>query len=125
MPGGRRPGAGRKSGDAWAGKAPRDPAVRDMARERVREVLTTAQDPVAVLVEIANDKGHDVQVRVQAASAAAPYIFPRLSASVVATAPMASKDDHAGLIERIMGKLAAKAPPAVTLEHDAVAAGAD
>jgi hypothetical protein len=104
MPGGKRPGAGRKPGDAWHGKMPRERSVREMARSRVREVLTTANDPLAVLIEIANDREVDVQVRVQAAIGAAPFMFPRLSASVVATAPMNAKDDTAGLIERLMTK---------------------
>jgi hypothetical protein len=83
---------------------PRERSVREMARSRVREVLTTANDPLAVLIEIANDREVDVQVRVQAAIGAAPFMFPRLSASVVATAPMNAKDDTAGLIERLMTK---------------------
>lgn len=113
MRGGRRPGAGRKAGEAWK---PCKPApVRDMARARVREVLTTAQDPIAVLVEIANDRTVDVQVRVQAATSAAPFIFPRLSAAVVASAAPIDKEDNKHLIDRIMGRLERMQPSVV--EH--------
>jgi hypothetical protein len=82
-------------------------------------------DPLAVLVEIASDKENDVQVRVQAASAAAPYMFPRLSASVVATAPAAAKDHTAGLVERLMDRFARLAPPVQTIEGECAPAGGD
>ena len=119
MPGGKRPGAGRKPGADWRGKHPRPDSVRELARSRVKEVLKTEKDPIAVLVEIANNPANDVQVRVQAASAAAPFIFPRLSASVVAAAPAPTgKDDHQHLIERIMGKIARRAPP---IDHQPLA----
>ncbi len=123
MPGGKRAGAGRKPGAAWQGKNPREPALRDMAKSRVREVLTTAQDPLAVLVEIANDRAVDVQVRVQAATAAAPFMFPRLSATVVATAPLSARDDNAGLVERLMQRFARIGQ--ATIEGQAVAVGAE
>lgn len=118
--GGKRPGAGRKPGKAWDGVTPRPPDIRTMARSRVREILTTAQDPLAVLVEIANDAEVDVQVRVQAATAAAPFMFPRLSAMVVATAPATAKDETAGLVERLMQRFARLAPPVRTIEAEPV-----
>lgn len=110
--GGKRPGAGRKPGDAWHGKPARPKAIRDMAKARVREVLASSKDPLAVLIEIANDPGVDVQVRVQAATSCAPYMFPRLSATVVATAPMSARDDTAHVIERLMQRFARVALPA-------------
>ena len=114
--GGKRPGAGRKPGDAWHTRKP--PPVRDMARQRVREVLTTAQDPLSVLVEIAADQDQDVQLRVQAATAACPFMFPRLSAAVVATAPATARDDTAGLVERLMHRFARLAPPTLTIDAE-------
>ncbi len=110
--GGKREGAGRKPGAAWKGKKPRPQPLRDMARSRVREVLATSKDPLAVLIEIANDPGVDVQVRVQAATSCAPYMFPRLSATVVATAPISARDDTAQLVERLMHRFTRLAPPA-------------
>ena len=123
--GGKRPGAGRKPGAAWAGSNPRPKPIRDMANARVREVLTTANDPLAVLVEIANDHGVDVQVRVQAATAAAPFMFPRLSAAVVATAPMNAKDGTAHLVENLMRKFERLAAPVQTIDAEPVPAGGD
>ena len=123
--GGKRPGSGRKSGDAWHGRVPRPKPIREMAQARVREVLTTAQDPLAVLVEIANDTSVDAQVRVTAATAAAPFMFPRLSAAVVATAPATARDDTAGLVERLMQRFAKLAPPVPTIEGELAAVGAD
>lgn len=114
--GGARVGAGRKGGAAWSGKKPR--CIRDMASSRVRQVLDTANDPLAILVEIANDEEVDVALRVQAASAAAPYMFPRLSASVVATAPATARDDTAGLVDRLMNRFARLAPPVPTIEGE-------
>lgn len=122
--GGARPGAGRKPGAEWHGKAPRPRSIRDMANSRVREVLTTANDPLAVLVDIANDPAVEVQIRVQAASAAAPYMFPRLSATVVASAPLTARDNTAGLIERLMQRFSRMAAPP-TIEVEPIAADAD
>ena len=121
--GGKRPGAGRKPGAAWHTKKPAP--IRDMASARVREVLTTAQDPLSVLVEIAADRELDVQLRVQAATAACPFMFPRLSASVVATAPATARDDTAGLVDRLMHRFARLAPPMVTIDAEAQPAGGD
>jgi hypothetical protein len=90
--------------------------MRNLAKSRVREVLTTAQDPLAVLVEIAGDAENDVQVRVQAATAACPFIFPRLSAAVVANAPAPNQHDTATLVDRILGKIGRMAAPEV-IEH--------
>jgi hypothetical protein len=117
--GGKRPGAGRKPGAAWKGKNPRPEAVRAMAKKRVQEVLTSAKDPLSVLVEIAADEGRDVQLRVQAATAACPFMFPRLSAAVVATAPAAARDDTANLVERLMQRFNRLAPPPVTIDAQA------
>ena len=114
MAGGKRAGAGRKPGAAWHSKKPAP--IRDMAKARVREVLTTAQDPLSVLVEIAADPEQDVQLRVQAATAACPFMFPRLSAAVVATAPATARDDTAGLVERLMQRFARLAPPPAIIE---------
>jgi hypothetical protein len=115
--GGKREGAGRKSGAGW--QSPKPAAIRALASNRVREVLTTATDPLSVLVEIAADPGQDTQLRVQAATAACPFMFPRLSASVVATAPASARDDTAGLVDRLMHRFAKLAPPTQTIEGEA------
>ncbi len=122
MPGGKRPGAGRKSGAAWAGANPRPAPLRDMARTRVREVLTTAQDPLSVLCELASDAGQDVQLRVQAATAACPYLYPRLSQSVVATFSANSKEPAAAIVDRLLNRLERMVPAVATVEAEPVAA---
>lgn len=93
--------------------------MRDLASARVREILTTATDPLAVLVEIAGNPEAEAPLRVQAATAACPYLYPRLSAAVVATVPGDSKvHDSAALVDRIMGKLARMVP--LTIESTAI-----
>ena len=81
-------------------------------------MLTTHNDPIAVLVEIANDPDVDVQVRVSAAIGAAPFMFPRLSAAVVATAPLGSKDTTAAIIERLTRKFARLVQPSPLIEAE-------
>lgn len=90
----------------------------------MREVLVTKNDPLAVLIEIANDPEIDVQVRVQAATSAAPYMFPRLSATVVAHAPVNAKEDTARLIERLSQRFAklVTQPPTIEITSTEVAA---
>jgi hypothetical protein len=78
-----------------------------------------------VLVEIANDQAVDVQLRITAATAAAPFMFPRLSAAVVATAPMSAKDDTAGLIERLSARFARLTVSAPTIDAQAVTVDAE
>lgn len=125
MPGGKRFGAGRKPGEAWKGVAPRPKALRDLAKSRVREVLNTKNEPIAVLVDIANDTAVDVQIRVQAAIGAAPFMFPRLSASVVASAPATARDDSAHLVDRLMQRFARLAPPVQTIDAENLSDAAD
>jgi hypothetical protein len=123
MRGGSRPGSGRKAGDAWATTKPKP--IRDMANSRVREVLATKLDPLAVLVDISNDPENDVQVRVAAASAAAPYLFPRLSMSVVGTASVTAKEDGAHLVQKLMDRIARLAQAPQTIEAALVSDAAD
>lgn len=107
--GGARPGAGRKAGACWKSSKPEP--MGDLAKSRVREILTTAADPLAVLVEIAGDVKAGLPLRVQAATAACPYLYPRLSAAVVATVPAGDQNhDSAALVDRIMGRIARMVP---------------
>jgi hypothetical protein len=60
-----------------------------------------------------------VQVRVQAATAAAPYCYPRLSMAVVADAtPRHERTDASELLERLNARLAGLAPPSRTIEAE-------
>ena len=88
-----------------------------MAKARVREVLTTAQDPLAVLVELAANNEVDPQLRVQAATAACPFIYPRLSAAVVANLAAPDKGDPARLVDELLQRIAKRVPAMPTIEH--------
>lgn len=115
--GGRRAGAGRKSGDAWASKAPEP--VRALARAKVQEILTSERDPLDVLVRLAFDEEQDPTLRVQAAAAAMPYLRPRLSAMVAMNVPAggAGQVDAQQLLQCLNERLARLAPP-VTLDAE-------
>jgi hypothetical protein len=98
-----------------------------MAKARVREVLTTAQDPLAVLVEMAADTANDPQLRVQAANAACPYIYPRLSAAVVANVSDPAVNDPARLVDQVLQRIARLAPASATttIDHPPIMAAAE
>ncbi len=87
-------------------------------RHRAGRVCFYPQCPAAaVMLNRACDREVDVQIRVTAASAAAPYMFPRLSASIVATAPATSRDETSGLVDRLMRRFDLMAPkPTVTVD---------
>ena len=118
--GGKRPGAGRKAGAAWHSARP--PALRAVARSNVADILQNHPDPLLGLLEIAEDRSIDPDVRVRAYVGAMPFIRPRLSMSVSAdvTPDKAEKVDKAQLLDRMMEQLnrlqASKEPPALTLE---------
>ena len=126
--GGKRAGAGRKPGPAWAGgggaaAVPRAATTRAKGRSLVRDLLAGEQrDPLTVLVALANDPAEPSHLRAQCAAWAAPFMFPRLSASVVATAPLTAKDDTAALVSRIYERFQriAETVPA-TIDGQAVA----
>src|SRR3954471_17838561 len=80
--GGRRAGAGRPAGSGWR------PAVAEMrvaAAEQLVSVVGTESDPLRIVLEIAADPATDVQTRLGACSIALPYLYPRLSATTVAS----------------------------------------
>ena len=114
--GGKRAGAGRKPGGAGRGNYARPEALRNLAKRTVQEIVTTANDPLKILVELAGNPSVDTALRVQAASAAAPYIHPRLSASVVATASTTNAKDARALTDDIMARLDRMAPLAATID---------
>ena len=118
--GGKRPGAGRKAGEAWHSARP--PAIRSVARANVLDLLQNHQDPLLGLLEIAEDRDVDPDVRVRAYIGAMPFIRPRLSMSVSAdvTPDKSEKVDKAQLLGRMLDQLdrlqASKEPPQLTVE---------
>lgn len=110
--GGKRPGTGRKAGAAWAGKVtPGVTSMREEARIRVRHVLAESKDPLTVLCEMAADETRPDSLRLEAAQAACPYMFPRLSAAMVATAPVSARDETGAIVQRLLDRFSRLAPP--------------
>ena len=117
--GGKRAGAGRKAGSDWHSKRP--PAIRTVARANVLELLQNHQDPLLGLLEIAENRDLDPDVRVKAYIGAMPFVRPRLSMSVSAdvTPDKVEKVDKAQLLERMLeqlDRLQASKPAKVTVE---------
>ena len=86
--GGRRPGAGKPKG-AFSNEAKKLGATRDlreMATMWSTEVLGTSKDPLGLLLSIAADAKQPTPIRMNPATVALPYLYPRLSAALVETA---------------------------------------
>ena len=116
--GGKRAGAGRKAGAAWASGKPKP--ARRLARTNLVQVMEGGRDPLLGLLEIAEDRDVDVDVRVRAYAAALPFCRPRLSMQVVAD--VSPKDGRSEvsqeqLVERLSRMIARLAPP---VQHDPV-----
>ena len=110
--GGKRPGAGRKPGKASA------PAREKLANARtvVRSIMDEDRNPLTRLLEIAYDPAAPLELQFQAAHALAPFCAPRLSAAVVAAVPAGASNDHAVIIDRILGKIARREQSVATIE---------
>jgi hypothetical protein len=122
--GGKRVGAGRKPGEAWAGKKKgvHRIGVRPAARVAIRRIIEGDVNPVQILLGIASDEGNSVDIRVAAAAHACPYCFPRLSSAVVNANHVVTKVDARELIDRLaerIGRLAPPAPPIIDQTIDA------
>jgi hypothetical protein len=115
--GGAREGSGRKPGSGWA--SPRPLPVREAARIAVKRALAGPDNPIDILLSIAGNDDVDVSTRVVAAAHAAPYMFPKLSASVVATTQSAvSGTDVMALMSKLTDRIGRLAPPTTTIEHE-------
>jgi hypothetical protein len=111
--GGARAGAGRKPGGLRA--KPRETIA--LARAEVRKVLSAAKSPMAVLCEIAADESRDAVLRVQAAAAVCPFLYPRLSASVVAdVSPTLDRPTTAALLSKLSQQFARLSAPGETID---------
>jgi hypothetical protein len=111
--GGARRGAGRK------------PSLRLMlTRESVKLAKESGTTPLQFLLSVMNDVGLPVGTRMQAAGLAAPYVHPRLSASLHGNLPTAPGADSRLRLEALLERLArSPAPllelPAVTVDASA------
>jgi len=108
--GGRRPGAGRPSKAKQAQK--QNVTLRAAARAAAQNYLDQGIDPLKVLLRIAFNQTEPSSVRVQAASAAAAYMHPRLTAQAIATATVtAPAADGRRVLDKLMQRLRALQAP--------------
>ena len=107
--GGRRPGAGRPKGSTKLGKLA-SPDLRQMARVWSTEVLGSWKDPLGLLISIAADEKHPLATRMNAATIAVPYLYPKLSAATVETHATVTRVDGRDLIDQLEARLARSAP---------------
>jgi hypothetical protein len=107
--GGARPGAGRKRG----GQAIETTKLRTVARAKLAEYLTTGKDPLEVLIGLAFNDELDVSLRIQAATAAVPYLHPKLSHQNIESRSLHATVNSADLLAKLevrLGRLAAPGP---------------
>ena len=111
--GGKRQGAGRKPGAAWASGKPKP--VRSIARSTLIGVMEGGRDPLIGLLEIAEDRSIDPDIRVRAYVGALPFCRPRLSAQVTmdATPKEGATVSQEQRMERMVRMLDRLAPPRV------------
>jgi hypothetical protein len=74
MPGGRRPGAGRKAGV---------PNKRTLALRALAEGQPREGSPLEFLTSVYRNEALPIDLRIDAAGKAAPYVHPRLTAVTV------------------------------------------
>jgi len=100
--GGRRPGAGRKSGLLWRGSD----AVSAQSRAQVAALAREHDaDPRGFLASVMNDQKVDLQTRLSAATALMPFCYPKLSAQAVVSTRIEAVEPGA-LIRTINERLA-------------------
>jgi hypothetical protein len=116
--GGKREGAGRKAGDGW--KAPKPATLREASRQTVAKIFRDGGDPLSVVCEIALDAANEPTLRIEAAKAALPFLYPRLSAVVTASIDPNKAGGGgvtaAAMARRLNDKLAALLAPGVVLD---------
>jgi len=96
--GGRRPGAGRSSGDAWK---PKVVAPRVETITRMRSLVAAERDPLNVVINFVLDESLDVPTRLTAAQTCLPYIYPKLSQATVDSKHTITHVDGALLLEKL------------------------
>ena len=111
--GGKRAGAGRKSGAEWAHK--RSETVRAVARVRRVEVLNSDRDPLSELLRIGFES-EDEELRVKALGLCLPHLYPRLSMAVIADAT--PKQAEKITREMLAIEIAERIGKLPTIDHD-------
>ena len=108
--GGKRPGAGRPKGTyrSCGRRMTSTTDLREMARIWSTEVIGTAKDPLGLLISVAADANtkHPLATRVNAASLAVPYLYPKLSAAVVESHTTVTRVDGRDLLDQLEARIA-------------------
>jgi hypothetical protein len=105
--GGKRPGAGRPKGSHWK---PASTDLRAMAKVWSSEVVGTARDPLGFLIATAADDAHPIAVRLNAASIAVGFLYPKLSAATVESHSTVTRVDGRALIDQLEARIARSVP---------------
>jgi hypothetical protein len=108
--GGKRAGAGCKAGVAHPARA-----LRAEARAKLSQLVGSAADPLEFVCKLACDPAQTVDLRLEAARTALPYLHPRLSAMASVSATMPKGTDPAQLLETVLGRIARITAPGVTI----------
>lgn len=107
--GGARPGAGRKRG-----------VKRQLMVEATEFAQRSGKTPLAFLLDVMNDAEQPVTTRLAAATAAAPFCHPRLSASLHANMPAAPDGAARARLDAMLDRISAPSPlielPAVAVD---------
>src|SRR3954447_5656436 len=113
--GGRRVGSGRPAGSGWK---PKVAAMRKETITKMHKIVASADDPLSVVVGFVLDQNLDVNTRMNAASIALPYLFPKLSASTVDSRHTVTHVDGAALLQKLDERIPrlGKAEPPPLLE---------
>lgn len=119
--GGKRIGAGRKPGP----RTPVERVKRSLSAAAIRRIHAEERDPLQRLVEIAFDADAPLELQLQAAASATPYLHPKLSAMVVAQVPKDMQAEHAAVMGRVMERLGRIASAQPLIEGAAVSEEAE
>src|SRR4051795_262613 len=109
--GARRLGAGKPSDAHWK---PRVREMREHTVQKINRIVASEKDPLSVLIGFVGDENLDVGTRMNAASIALPYLFPKLSEMRIDSKTTITSVDGNALMERIAEKIermASSAPP--------------
>ena len=74
------------------------------------EVVGTGKDPLGLLISIAADDKHPIATRMNAASIAVPFLYPKLSAATVESHSTVTRVDGRDLIDQLEARIARSVP---------------
>ena len=103
--GGKRAGAGRKAGIPLPSRS-----LRVEARAKLATLVGSSADPLQFVCELACEPEQTMEVRLEAAKPALPYLHPRLSALASVHTSVPSGADPQAVLETVLGRIARLAP---------------